>query len=152
MSRRQLAYIAAGLTVGLGLLGLLNPAVTVRLLGLEVVDPRGFSQARATFGAMYLALGAVIVWAASARNAPPAYLRVPALLIGALAFGRLLSIIIDGVVTPLNILFFVTEAAAAAVVTLASFDRNTASTHAQDPTAGNGTGGAGPAGPAGPAA
>lgn len=145
MSRRRLAYLAAGLTVGLGLLGLLNPALTVRLLGLEVVDPRGFSQARATFGAMYLALGGVIVWAASARNAPPAYLRVPALLIGALAFGRLLSIIIDGVVTPLNVLFFVTEAAAAAVVTLASFERPASPTLQHDAGPVDMTGRAGPA-------
>jgi len=130
MSRRQLAYIAAALTLALGVLGLLNPALAVRLLGLEVVDPRGFSQARATFGAMYLALAGVIIWAVSARGSHPAYLRVPGLLIGALALGRLLSIIIDGVVTPLNLLFFVIEAATAAVVVLASFDR----------------GGAGPAG------
>lgn len=123
MNRRQLAYLAAALTLGLGLLGLLNPALTVRLLGLEVVDPRGFSQARATFGAMYLALGGVIVWAVSARGSHPAYLRLPGLLIGALALGRLLSIVIDGVVTPLNLLFFVMEAASAAVVVLASFDR-----------------------------
>lgn len=123
MSRRQLAYLAAALTLAMGLLGLLNPALSVRLLGLEIVDPRGFSQARATFGAMYLALAGVIVWAVSARGSHPAYMRVPALLIGALALGRLLSIIIDGVVTPLNLLFFVTEAASAAVVVLASFDR-----------------------------
>jgi hypothetical protein len=123
MKRRQLAYLAAALTLGLGLLGLLNPALTVRLLGLEVVDPRGFSQARATFGAMYLALGGVIVWAVSARGAHPVYLRLPGLLIGALALGRLLSIVIDGVVTPLNLLFFVMEGASAAFVMLASFDR-----------------------------
>lgn len=123
MNRRQLAYIAAALTLAMGLIGLLNPSLIVRLLGLEVVDPRGFSQARATFGAMYLALAGVIVWAVSAKGSHPAYLRVPALLIGASALGRLLSIIIDGVVTPLNLLFFVTEAASASVVVLASFDR-----------------------------
>lgn len=123
MSRRQLAYIAAGLALALGLLGLLNPALTVRLLGLEILDPRGFSQARATFGTLYLALGGVIVWAVSARGAHPAYLRVCALLLTSLALGRLLSIVIDGVVTPLNLLFFVTETAAATVVVLAAFDR-----------------------------
>jgi|SRR5690606_445932 len=131
MSGRQFAYIAAALILVMGILGLLNPALTVRLLGLEVVEPRGFSQARATFGAFYLALGCIIVWAVSARP-HPAYLRVAAILVGALALGRLLSIIIDGVVTPLNLLFFVTEAASATIVMLASFDR----------------GGARPAGPA----
>lgn len=123
MSRRQLAYAAVAITLVMGLLGLLNPALTARILGLEVMDPRGFSQVRATFGAMYLALAGVIAWAVSAKGSHPAYLRVPALLIGALALGRLMSIIIDGVVTPLNLLFFVTEAASAAVVMLASFER-----------------------------
>ena len=126
MSRRHLAYLAAALTLAVGLLGLLNPALTVRLLGLEVVEPRGFSQARSTFGALYIALGAVIVWATGSRTAHPAFLRVPGFLISALAFGRLLSIIIDGVVTPINILFFVTEAASAVVVMLASFERGAA--------------------------
>ena len=148
VSRRQLAYLAAGLVVVLGLLGLLNPALTVRLLGLEVVEPRGFSQARSTFGAMYLALGGVIVWAASARNAHPAYMRVAALLVTALAFGRLLSIIIDGVLTPLNLLFFVTEAAAAAVVTLASVERNGAPVTVHDARTGKPGGPPDAAGPA----
>lgn len=121
MNRRRLAYISAAITMALGLLGLLNPALTVRLLGLEVIDPRGFSQARATFGGLYLALGAMILWAVTARSAGPMFLRAAAVLVGATALGRLASILIDGAVTPLNVLFFAVETAVAVVALLASF-------------------------------
>ncbi len=121
MSRRQLAYISAAITMAIGLLGLLNPALTVRMLGLEVVDPRGFSQARGTFGGLYLALGAMILWAVSARSAGPTFLRAAAVLVGATALGRLASILIDGAVTPLNLLFFAIETTVAVVTLLASF-------------------------------
>lgn len=121
MSRRNLAYVSAAITMGLGLLGLLNPALAVRVLGLEVVDPRGFSQARGTFGGLYLALGAMILWAVTARTAGPLFLRAAAVLIGATALGRLASILIDGAVTPLNLLFFAVESAVTVVTLLASF-------------------------------
>lgn len=121
MNRRRLAYISAATTMAVGLLGLLNPALTVRLLGLEVVDPRGFSQARATFGGLYLALGAMILWAVTARTGGPIFLRAAAALVGATALGRLASILIDGAVTPVNLLFFAVETAVAVVALLASF-------------------------------
>jgi len=121
MNRRRLAYVSAAITMGLGLLGLLNPALAVRILGLEVVDPRGFSQARGTFGGLYLALGAMILWAVTARSAGPLFLRAAAVLIGATSLGRLASILIDGAVTPLNLLFFAVESAVAVITLLASF-------------------------------
>lgn len=120
MNRRRLAYISAAIIVGLGLLGLLNPALAVRVLGLEIVDPRGFSQARATFGGLYLALGAMMMWAVTARSSGPLFLRAAAVLVGATALGRLASILIDGAVTPLNLLFFALEAAVAVITLLAS--------------------------------
>lgn len=121
MSRRNLAYISAAITMAIGLLGLLNPALTVRILGLEIVDPRGFSQARGTFGGLYLGLGAMILWAVTARTAGSLFLRAAAVLVGATALGRLASILIDGAVTPLNLLFFAVETAVAVVALLASF-------------------------------
>lgn len=120
MSRRQLAYISAAITMAIGLMGLLNPALTVRVLGLEVVEPRGFSQARGTFGGLYLALGAMILWAVNARTVGPTFLRAAAVMVGATALGRLASILIDGAVTPLNLLFFAVETAVAVVALLAS--------------------------------
>jgi hypothetical protein len=118
-TRRQLAYVAAGVAIVCGLLGLLNPLLAVRLYGLEVAEPRGISQARATFGGLYLALGAMLLWAATPRG-DGSGLRAAALLVGAVAAGRLLSIVIDGVVSPLNFLFLAFELAVCALSLLAS--------------------------------
>lgn len=119
--RRQFAFIAAGLTLAWGLLGLLNPLLMVRIVGLDVVDPRGLSEARAVFGALFVLLGALMLWAASARGAPPAYLRIPGFLVLGEAAGRLASIVIDGVVSPLNIVFLAGELVIGVLALLASF-------------------------------
>lgn len=125
-NRRQLAYIAAAIVILTGLLGLVNPLVAVRLFGLEVIDPRGISQVRATFGGLYLALGGMLLWAATPRASAAGnaagrpYLRSAALLVGCVAAGRLLSVVIDGIITPLNLLFLAFEVAVALLALLAS--------------------------------
>src|SRR5690554_5219474 len=125
-TRRQLAYVAAGVAVASGLLGLLNPLLAVRLYGLEVMEPRGISQVRATFGGLYLALGGMLLWAATPRASAAAnavgrpYLRAAALLVGCVAAGRVLSIVIDGVLTPVNLLFLAFELAVCVLSLLAS--------------------------------
>ena len=120
-ARKQLAFVSAGLTLAWGLLGLLNPLLVVRIVGLDVLDPRGLSEARALFGALFVIMGAVMVWAASARGAPPAYLRLPGLLITGEAVGRLASIVIDGVLSPLNFVFLVVELLIGVLALVASF-------------------------------
>ncbi len=119
--RKQLAFVSAGLTLAWGLLGLLNPLLVVRIVGLDVLDPRGLSEARALFGALFVVMGAVMVWAASARSAPSAYLRLPGLLIVGEAAGRLASIVIDGVLSPLNFVFLVVELLIGILALVASF-------------------------------
>ncbi len=122
--RKHLVYLSAGVTLALGLLGLLNPALTVRVLGLELVDPRGLSQARATFGALHVTLGALILWAALTRQTAAVYLWLPAMLLGSVTAGRLLSILIDGAVTFPNLLFLASEAVVTVGVVLAAWDRS----------------------------
>ena len=94
--RTQFAYLAAGLTLLLGLLGLLNPILTLRLTGLEVIEPRGLGQARALFGALFLTMGGFMLWALSARPRARAVLRFAGFLWLASALGRLLSLLLDG--------------------------------------------------------
>jgi hypothetical protein len=94
--RSQLAYLAAGLILILGLLGLLNPVLTLRLTGLEVAEPRGLGQARALFGALFLTMGGFMLWALSTRPRARSILRFTAFLWLASALGRLLSLILDG--------------------------------------------------------
>ncbi|MFO7546741.1 MAG: DUF4345 family protein [Trueperaceae bacterium] len=123
-ARANLVYVSAGVTLTLGLLGLLNPALTVRMLGLELVDPRGLSQARATFGALHVTLGAVLLWAAAQRSVPAAYLWLPTMLLGSIAVGRLLSILIDGAITFPNVAFLASEAIVTAGALMAAWDRS----------------------------
>jgi hypothetical protein len=120
--RSQLIYVSAAITFGLGLLGLVNPIFTASMLGLDIVDPRGLSQVRATFGMLHLALGALIVRGSLQRPGAGAYLKVTALLVGAVAVGRLLSIVLDGALTLLNLLFLVSETVALAGIVLAWLD------------------------------
>ena len=94
--RSQFAYLAAGLMLALGLLGLLNPILTLRLTGLEVSMPRGLGQARALFGALFLTMGGFMLWALSVRPRAKAVLRFAAFLWLASALGRLLSLLVDG--------------------------------------------------------
>lgn len=120
-ARTQLAYLAAGLTLILGLLGLLNPLLSVRLLGLEVVDPRGLSEIRATYGAIFLVMGASMLWAAPTRRRTSAWLRLPAFLWLAAALGRVLSMSLDGAVTIGNILALLLALLIGGAALLASF-------------------------------
>lgn len=93
--RTQLAYIAAGITLILGLIALLNPVWTIRLVGLELLLPRGLAEVRATFGGVFTALGVGMVWAIPKRPRTAGWLRFAAVLWFAAATGRLLSIIFD---------------------------------------------------------
>lgn len=120
--RTQLIYVSAAITFGLGLLGLVNPIFTATMLGLDIVDPRGLSQVRATFGMLHLALGALIVRGPLPRPGAGVYLRVSALLVVAVAVGRLLSIALDGAVTLLNLLFLASETVALLGIVLAWLD------------------------------
>jgi hypothetical protein len=50
--------IAAAVTVGLGLLGVLAPDKAMRLVGIEAIRPHGGLDVRATYGGLFIALGA----------------------------------------------------------------------------------------------
>lgn len=104
--RSQLAYLAAGLTLVLGLLGLLNPILTLGLIGFEVVEPRGLGEARALFGAFFLTMGGFMLWALSTRPRARAVLRFAAILWLASALGRLLSVLLDGTLSLGSVLLF----------------------------------------------
>ncbi len=121
--RSQLIYVSAAIVFALGLLGLVNPFFTARMLGLEIVDVRGLSQLRATFGGMHLALGALVLRGAMGRPGSGALLGATALLIGAVAAGRLLSMVVDGALTLLNVVFLLSELVALAGILLAWFDQ-----------------------------
>ena len=121
--RTQLAYAAAVLTLVVGLLALLNPVLAARLLGLEVVAPRGLSELRSGYGALTLALAGLMLWALPLRPKTAALLRTLAIVVGAAALGRLASMAIDGVFGLMNLLFLVLQSAVALSLVWASSER-----------------------------
>jgi hypothetical protein len=108
--RTQLAYVAAALTILLGTVALLNPMLVARLLGLEVVTPRGLAEIRSGYGGLTLALGASMLWALPLRPKRGALLRILALLIASAVAGRLISIAVDGVLGLGSLVFLVLQA------------------------------------------
>jgi hypothetical protein len=94
--RTVAAYVASVVTLALGLMGLVNPHFSAWLLGLEIVLPRGVGEVRSSLGALYLAMGGVMLWAVASRPKGASYLRFAGLLWLAIALGRLLSLLIDG--------------------------------------------------------
>jgi len=118
--RIQFAYLASLLTLILGLAILFDPLLAVRLLGLEVVDPRGLSEVRATYGGLFTMMGALMLWAAI-RPRSNLWLRFAGLLWGAVALGRTFSVVIDGVITPLNLGVLLLEMLIGASALLGSF-------------------------------
>ena len=121
--RTQLAYAAAALTLVAGLVALLNPLFAARLLGLEVVAPRGLSELRSGYGALTLALGGLMLWALPLRPATGRLLRTVALLVAAAALGRLASMAIDAVLGALNLLFLLLQTLVAGSLLWASTER-----------------------------
>ncbi|MEX2543085.1 MAG: DUF4345 domain-containing protein [Trueperaceae bacterium] len=144
--RTQLAYLAAGLTLVLGLLGLLNPILTLRLTGLEVIEPRGLGQARALFGALFLTMGGYMLWALSVRPRGRAVLRFTAFLWLASALGRLVSLLLDGPLSLGSILLLVFDLAVGTGAFLGSTETGGTSARSakpggHEPTSSNANGG-----------
>lgn len=122
-ARTTLAYFAAAAIVAFGLLALLNPLVVVRLLGLEVMEARGLSEVRASYGAFVLMMGGAMIWAVPMRPRSAPWLRFAGLAWGAAAAGRLASVVLDGVWTPLNLAVLLATAFVSVAFLLASFQR-----------------------------
>ncbi len=94
-TRTQLAYAATGVVLLLGLLSLFNPVLATRLLGLEIAAPRGLSEVRAIYGALFVAMGALLLWALPQRPRGAVVVRALGILWAAAAAGRAASMAID---------------------------------------------------------
>lgn len=117
----HLAYIGAGIVTVLGIVSLAQPVFVASLFGLAATEPRGLSQIRGTFGAMYMALGGIILYGALRPVAGNRALGIGAVLVSAVAAGRLISLVVDHAAGVLNILFLLGELAVVAMVVAAMF-------------------------------
>lgn len=124
--RTQLAYVAAGLALLLGLLGLLNPNATMRLLGLEMAAPRGLSEVRSMYGALHLTMAVLMLWAVPLRPRTAPLLRTIGILWLGAAAGRVASVLIDGVFGPVNLLMLAGQLFIGGALVWASLETATA--------------------------
>lgn len=124
--RTQLAYVAAGLVLILGLVGLLNPHVAVRLLGLEMAAPRGLSEVRSMYGALHLTMAVLMLWAVPLRPRTAPLLRTIGILWLGAAAGRVASMLIDGVFGPINLLMLAGQLFVGGTLLWASLETATA--------------------------
>lgn len=70
MTLDWLAQLGAMGTVAMGLLGLFKPTAAAKLVAIVPVGKLGISELRATYGGLFVGLGACMLW----LNQPPAYL------------------------------------------------------------------------------
>lgn len=106
-----LNLLGAAVTAIMGGIGLCAPSAAAALVGLEARTPPGRSEFRATYGGLFLALGA----APLILGEPLLYAAAALAWLGA-AFGRLISIVIDRVSSTQNWLAAAFESAVGAVL------------------------------------
>ena len=122
--RTQLAYFAALFTLVVGVLSLINPLLMVRLVGLEVVEPRGLSTMRATFGLLYVSVAVALVWGLVTRPKGKPWVLAASFFWLVTALGRLLSLLlIDFAITPLNLVLVGVELLAGLLALFAGLEK-----------------------------
>ncbi|MGH8529874.1 MAG: DUF4345 domain-containing protein [Nevskiales bacterium] len=94
---------------GIGLMGLYDPTGTVAPMGLTLADLSSRSEMRAVYGGMNLVIGLYLIAAFRNSARQMTALTIAALIMGGLALGRLLSMAVEGVPSPLILGFLAVE-------------------------------------------
>jgi uncharacterized protein DUF4345 len=80
----------------IGVYTLVDPAQTLALVGLQVIEVSSRNEMRAVYGGLNLAVGLYLCAAFGNAGLRPAALTFIALITGGLVFGRLVSLVVDG--------------------------------------------------------
>jgi len=112
MTGPEIVNIAGAIvTMGMGGLGLLTPKMASKLVRLGPTSPEGFAEFRATYGGLFVALGAApLIW-----PEPGLFLVAGLAWMGA-AVGRLVSMVADETHLKFNSLSVVFECACAGLL------------------------------------
>lgn len=108
--------VGAGLTAALGLLGLVRPDVAADIVGVVPEGALGRSEIRATYGGLFLGLGAACLWLRS----PEAYLVVALAWLSAAA-ARLVAMGIERTLSKENVVGVVVEAGIGGLLLVGAF-------------------------------
>lgn len=87
--------LAAVFFLGMGLLALARPAVLIRPFGIALPVPESRAEVRAVYGGFGLAIAGMLALAAMGSPAREGILITVAAALGGMAFGRLVSGVID---------------------------------------------------------
>jgi len=87
--------LAAVFFLGMGLFALARPAALIRPFGISLPIPESRAEVRAVYGGFGLAIAGVLALAASGHPARDGILITVAAALGGMAFGRLVSGLID---------------------------------------------------------
>ena len=106
------------LAVGLGLRWMFVPVVVGAELGITLGDIVALSTARADLGGMFLGVGTLCAF--GLRSGEGRWLQAAAVLIGAVAVGRALGLVLDGYATQLLVFLVVELVMVGALLTTAA--------------------------------
>jgi uncharacterized membrane protein YeaQ/YmgE (transglycosylase-associated protein family) len=87
--------LAAVFFLGMGLFALARPAALIRPFGITLPIPESRAEVRAVYGGFGLAIAGVLALAASGHPARDGILITVAAALGGMAFGRLVSGLVD---------------------------------------------------------
>lgn len=87
--------LAAVFFLGMGLFALARPAALIRPFGISLPIPESRAEVRAVYGGFGLAIAGVLALAASGHPARDGILITVAAALGGMAFGRLVSGLVD---------------------------------------------------------
>lgn len=87
--------LAAVFFLGMGLFALVRPAALIRPFGIALPTPVSRAEVRAVYGGFGLAIAGMLAFAAAGHPAREGILITVAAALGGMAFGRLVSGVID---------------------------------------------------------
>ncbi len=87
--------IAAVFFTGMGIFALARPAALIRPFGITLPNPESRAEVRAVYGGFGLAIAGMLALALTGHPARDGILLTVAAALGGMAFGRLVSVVID---------------------------------------------------------
>lgn len=87
--------IAAAFFLGMGVLALVRPAALIRPFGITLPAPESRAEVRAVYGGFGLAIAGMLVLALTGHPAREGILITVAAALAGMAFGRLVSVVVD---------------------------------------------------------
>lgn len=93
--RTVVILVVAVFFLGMGFYGLVKPAALIRPFGITLSDPTARAEVRAVYGGFGVAIAGVLAWAATGTAAREGILIAVAAALLGIAFGRLVSGVVD---------------------------------------------------------